>query len=112
VFLASILHLSLIVGAASVVSLDLDQHIMDVNVFVAPLLKFLSDENNISAEELAKRLVTSFPVSDRFKMACTLSMLLTDNLLPFPQVSCVPQLCGAHCSSFVLSCACTYYFCF
>mmetsp|Transcript_20093 Transcript_20093/g.33847 ORF Transcript_20093/g.33847 Transcript_20093/m.33847 type:complete len:523 (+) Transcript_20093:119-1687(+) len=56
-----------------------------VNSLVSPVLQLLSDENSINAEDLAKRLVSSFPIPERFKVACCLSMLLSDNLLPFPQ---------------------------
>lgn len=56
------------------------------NAFVLPLLKLLNDDNN-SIEDIAKSVVRSFPISDRFKAACTLSMLVSDNLLPFSQVS-------------------------
>jgi hypothetical protein len=58
----------------------------DINSLVSPVLQLLSDEETITTEEMAKRLVSSFPITDRFKVACCLSMLLADNLLPFPQV--------------------------
>lgn len=57
---------------------------MDVNLFVSPLLRILSDEDE-TAELMMKRTVSAFPSSDRFKVACTLSKLLMDRLLPFPQ---------------------------
>ena len=78
---------------------------MDINLFVTPLLKLLNDEHT-STEDIAMRVMSSFPSSDRFKVACTLSMLLTDHLLPFPQVRysmcfvCVSsRICSSRCQT-------------